>query len=328
MAFASESDARRGSGPRPGRDAAVRSYSARMDRITGIELFTRVVETGSFSKAAEELRIAQPTATKQVAALEKRLGARLLHRSTRGASPTEVGQRYYEKCKAVLRDLEEADSVAQSVGAGMAGLLRISTSVAFGRRVLTPMVLDFMAEHPLLQVDLNFDDRYVSLVEQGVDVAIRLGRLADSALGARRLGANPWLLVAAPAYLARHGEPDRPQALAEHECLVYSSVMGDDRWRFMAAGDDALLVPVRGRLRSNNLSTLLAACRAGMGIAALPGYVARDAVADGSLRRLLAAHPLPAQEINAVFPSPRQVPAKVRGLVDFLQTRFADDWAC
>ncbi len=297
-----------------------------MDRITSIELFVRVVETGSFSKAADELRIAQPTATKQVAALEKRLGARLLHRSTRGAGPTEVGQRYYEKCKAVLRDLEEADSVAQGASSDMSGLLRVSTSVGFGRRVMTPLVIDFMAEHPRLQVDLSFDDRYVSMVEHGVDVAIRLGRLADSSLGARRLGANPWRLVAAPSYLARHGTPADPLALADHECLIYSSVMGDDRWPFTTPEGEALQVAVRGRLRSNNLSALLAACRAGMGIAVLPGYVARASIDEGAVVPLLAAYPQPAQEINAVFPSPRQVPAKVRVFIDYLQTRFASDW--
>ncbi|RZU02403.1 LysR family transcriptional regulator [Rivibacter subsaxonicus] len=300
-----------------------------MDRITGIELFIRVVETGSFSKAAEELRIAQPTATKHVAALEQRLGARLLHRSTRGVSPTEVGQLYYDKCKAIARDLEEADNVAQLAGAGMAGTLRVSTSVAFGRRVLTPLVLAFMREHPQLLVDLSFDDRYVNLVEQGVDVALRMGSLADSTLGARWLGSNPWLLAAAPAYLRARGTPATPAELAGHACLVYSSVMGDARWQFVdtsAADGRQFTVPVHGPLRSNNLSALLAACEAGLGIAALPWYVAHAAVSAGRLLPVLGGHGLPAQEIHAVFPSPKLVPAKVRAFIDFLQPQFRGDW--
>ena len=300
-----------------------------MDRITGIELFIRVVETGSFSKAAEELRIAQPTATKQVAALEQRLGTRLLHRSTRGVSATEVGQLYYEKCKAIARDLEEADNVAQLAGAGVAGTLRVSTSVAFGRRVLTPLVLAFMREHGQVQVDISFDDRYVNLVEQGIDVALRMGSLADSSLGARWLGSNPWLLAAAPSYLTARGTPATPAALAEHDCLVYSSVMGDARWQFSegtAADGRPLAVPVRGPLRSNNLSALQAACEAGLGIAALPWYIAHSAVSAGRLVAILGSHALPAQEIHAVFPSPKLVPAKVRAFIDFLQPRFAGDW--
>ena len=195
-----------------------------MDRITGVQLFIRVVETGSFSKAAVELGITQPTATKAVAAAEKRLGARLLHRSTRGVTPTEVGALYYEKCKLIAREIDEADNLATLLQSELGGNLRISTSVAFGRRVVTPLALKFMREHPQIAIDLNFDDRYVNLVEQSVDVALRMGRLADSSLGARYLGSNPWLAAAAPDYLAQRGEPGVPRDLAAHECLIYSSV--------------------------------------------------------------------------------------------------------
>ena len=152
-----------------------------MDRIKALRLFTRVVDLGSFSRAALELGIGQPAATKQVARMEQELGARLLHRSTHGVSPTDVGIRCYEKCKLIVHHDEEARSVAALTQSQVQGTLRISTSVAFGRRVLAPMVLDFMRDHALLTVDLSFDDRYVNLVEQGVDVAVRMGRLADSA---------------------------------------------------------------------------------------------------------------------------------------------------
>lgn len=297
-----------------------------MDTVVGLQLFIRVVETGSFSKASADLGITQPTATKHVAALEARLGARLFHRSTRGVTPTELGAAYYDKCKAIVRQLDEADSLAALMQSRVQGTLRISTSVAFGRRVLTPLVLRFMQQHPGLQVDLSFDDRYVNLVEQGVDLAIRMGRLADSSLGARYLGINPWVLVASADYLRRRGAPAEPAELSSHDALIYSSVQGDDRWQFSGADGRTLLVPVQGPLRSNNLSALLAAVRSGLGLAALPWYVAHDAVRDGLLQPLLRQWALPAQEIHAVFSSPRLVPTKVIGFVDYLLPRFAGDW--
>jgi len=297
-----------------------------MDTVTGLRLFIRVVETGSFSKASADLGITQPTATKHVAALEQRLGARLLHRSTRGVSPTEVGAAYYDKCKSIARELDDADNLAALMQSRVRGTLRISSSVAFGRRVLTPLVLQFMQQHPELQVDLGFDDRYVNLVEQGIDVAIRMGRLADSALGARYLGLNPWVLVAAPAYLLARGTPAAPEQLAGHDALIYSTVQGDERWHFSGADGATLSVPVKGPLRSNNLSALLAAARAGMGLAALPWYVAHESVKQGAVTVLLPAWSLPAQEIHAVFPSPRLLPSKVSGFVEDLAGRFDGTW--
>ncbi|MFO1219242.1 MAG: LysR family transcriptional regulator [Burkholderiaceae bacterium] len=298
-----------------------------MDRVTSLLLFIRVVETGSFSKASSDLGLAQPTATKHVAALERRLGARLLHRSTRGVTPTEVGSAYYDKCKQIARQLEEADNLASLMQQRMQGVLRISTSVAFGRRVLTPLALQFMRQHPELQLDLSFDDRYVNLVEQGVDVAIRMGRLADSALGARYLGVNPWVLLAAPAYLKSRGTPATPADLATHDALIYSSVQGDDRWHFSGGGErKALQVAVKGPLRSNNLSALLAAARAGLGIAALPWYVAHASVRDKHLSPLLTSWSLPEQEIHAVDPSPTLVPSKVSTFVDFAREHFGPRW--
>ncbi len=295
-----------------------------MDRITGLQLFIRIVECGSFSKAAEELRITQPTATKQVAALEERLGARLLNRNTRGVSATEIGLLYYEKCKTIQRELEEADNLATLLQSRLGGSLRISTSVAFGRRIATPLVLRFMREHADISIDLSFDDRYVNLVEQGVDIALRMGKLADSTLGSRYLGVNPWLAVAAPDYLARHGEPHTPNELTRHACLVYSSVQGDDRWQFGDAHGRSITVQVRGPLRSNNLSAVLAGARLAHGVAVLPWYVAREALADSSIRQVLPGFTLPAQELHAVYPSPKLLPSKVAAFISFLQTSLAD----
>lgn len=297
-----------------------------MDRITGVQLFIRVVETQSFSKAAAELGITQPTATKAVASMEQRLGARLLHRSTRGVTTTEVGALYYDKCKLIARELDEADNLATLLQAKVGGTLRVSTSVAFGRRVLVPLVLRYMRAHPEVVVDLSFDDRYVNLVEQGIDLAVRMGRLADSTLGARYLGSNPWLMVAAPAYLEQRGTPASLDDLAQHACLVYSSVQGDDRWSLTLPSGDERSVPVKGPLRSNNLSAVLAAARAGFGLAILPWYVARESVADGSVRPVLPDHGLPAQEVHAVFPSPKLVPSKVTSFIGFLQDALQGDW--
>ncbi|MDO9074287.1 MAG: LysR family transcriptional regulator [Rubrivivax sp.] len=297
-----------------------------MDTVAGIRLFIRVVETGSFSKASADMGITQPTATKHVAALERRLGARLLHRSTRGVTTTEVGAAYYDKCKSIARQLEDADNLAALMQSRVRGTLRISTSVAFGRRVLTPLVLRFMQQHPELQIDLSFEDRYVNLVEHGVDLALRMGRLADSSLGARFLGVNHWVLVGAPAYLRDRGTPLQPTDLTQHSALIYSTVQGDDVWHFTGTDGGALAVGVHGPLRSNNLSALLAAARAGLGLAVLPRYVAHDSIRSGAVLPLLPGWALPSQEMHAVYPSPRLVPTKVTGFVDWLQGQFGDDW--
>ena len=297
-----------------------------MERIQALKLFIRVVDLGSFSKAAAELGMGQPAATKQVRRMEAQLGARLLHRTTHGVTPTEIGLLYYDKCKLIAHHVDEAESVAALLQTQVQGALRINTSVAFGRRVLAPLVMQFMQLNPQLQVDLGCDDRYVNLVEQGIDVAIRMGRLSDSSLGSRYLGLNPWVVVAAPDYLDQHGQPRHPKDLKDHNALVYSTVQGDARWPFSGPEGRSLSVLVRGQLRSNNLSTLLVAAREGMGVAALPRYVAEESLRKGTLVSVLDDWQLPAQEIHAVFPSPRLVPAKVTRFVEWLQGQFDQDW--
>jgi DNA-binding transcriptional LysR family regulator len=299
---------------------------AGMDRVTAVALFARIVESGSFSKAAAEFGITQPTATKAVAAMEARLGARLLHRTTRGVSPTEVGALYYDRCKAIASEIDAADNLATLMQRGIGGTLRVSTSVAFGRRVLVPLALEYMRQHPSLTLDLSFDDRYVNLVEQGIDLAVRMGRLADSTLGARWLGRNPWVMVAAPAYLKAHGTPKQPKELAQRACLIYSTAQGDDRWLLTGPDGSEQVVPVRGPLRSNNLSALLAGAREGLGIAILPWYVARESVADASVKPILERYVLPTQEIHAVYPSPKLVPGKVSAFIEFLKQALDGAW--
>ncbi|RST49249.1 LysR family transcriptional regulator [Variovorax sp. MHTC-1] len=297
-----------------------------MDRLLAMEMFVRVVETGSFSKAAREFNTTQPTVTKQVAATEARLKVRLLNRNTRGVSLTESGALYYEKCKSIVRETEEAENVVRRRESQAQGLLRVGTSVAFGRRVVVPLALEYMARNPQVQVDLSFEDRYVDLIAQGIDVAVRMGKLADSSLGARFLGMNPWVMVAAPGYLKKHGTPKRAQDLSGHVALIYSSVVGDDVWRMHTPKGEPVTVPVTGRLRSNNLSAVLAAAREGLGIALMPRYVASDSLAAGKVVEVLPGHALPEQEIHAVFPSPKLVPGKVSSFVAFLQGRFGEGW--
>lgn len=297
-----------------------------MDRIQSIKLFIRVVDLGSFSRAAADLGIGQPSATKMVAQLEARLGSRLLHRSTHGVTPTEIGFLYYEKCRLIAHHVDEAESVAALMQTQVQGGLRISTSVAFGRRVLVPLVMRFMKSNPRLHIELGFEDRYVDLVEHGIDVAIRMGPLADSTLGARFLGMNPWLVVAAPSYLREHGTPASPDELSHHDALIYSTVQGDARWLFSTPEGQLEPTTVRGPLRSNNLSALLSAARDGLGLAALPWYVANASLRSGAVTPVLTDWALPSQEIHAVYPSPRLVPAKVGNFIEWLQEQIGERW--
>ena len=297
-----------------------------MDRLDAMQVFVRVVETGSFSKAAQEFQTTQPTVTKQVAALEARLKVRLLNRNTRGVSLSEPGAMFYERCKQLLQDAEAAERATRAAQSEAQGTLRIGTSVAFGRRTIVPLTLEFMALHPQIRVDLSFEDRYVDLIAQGIDVALRMGKLADSSLGARYLGNNPWTVVATPSYLKSAGAVKRPSDLSRHNVLVYSSVQGDDVWHFTSPRGERLATPVSGRFRSNNLSAVLAACREGLGVAALPRYVASVSLRSGKVVELLKDYQLPDQELHAVFPSPKRVPAKVLAFVSFAQSRFVDGW--
>ncbi len=206
------------------------------------------------------------------------------------------------------------------------GGLRISTTMDFGRRILAPLVLRFLQLNPKLQIELLFDDHLVNMVEQGIDVAIRMGRLADSTLGARYLGLNPWSVVASPDYVAQKGKPLAPGDLALHDALIASSVQHDARWHFSGAKGEAITVQVKGPLRSNNKSALLTAAKAGFGIAALPTYVVHESIKSGALVMLLNAWTLPPQEIHAVYPSPRMVPAKVSGFIEWLQGQMGPTW--
>lgn len=297
-----------------------------MDHLTGIRIFTRVVELGSFSKAADDLSVSQSTATKQIGWLETHLGARLLNRNTRGVSLTEAGGLYYERCKIILKEVDDAGALVGHRSEGLSGTLRVSTSVAFGRRIISPMLIDFMREHPQLKIDITCEDAFVDLVSRGIDIALRMGRLADSSLGGRYIGSNPWAMVASPAYLAEQGTPQTPEDLNDHDCIVYSSVQGDAVWQLRSREGKNHVIIVNGRLRSNNLSTVLSAVHLSQGIAILPLYVVSASLKSGRVVPVLENYMLPQQELHAVFPSPKLVPQKVAAFIHFLLPRFEGAW--
>jgi DNA-binding transcriptional LysR family regulator len=297
-----------------------------VDQLSGIRVFVRVTELGSFSKAAKDLSVSQSTITKHLAWLEGYLGARLLNRNTRGVSLTEDGLTYYESGKAIIHSVENADCRVGIRSSEVAGTLRISTSAAFGRRILSPMLIEFLRENPKLDVDLNCDDAFVDLVSQGVDVALRMGRLQNSCLGSRLLGKNPWVMVASSGYLARRSTPSCPGELTNHDCIIYSSVQGDAVWQLAPKHGSVENVLVKGRLRSNNLSTLLSVTESGLGISILPRYVAASSLRKGSVVEVLSGYSVPEQELRAIFVSPKLVSNKVRRLIDFLSPRFRGEW--
>lgn len=296
-----------------------------MDRFTSMQLFIRLVDSGSFSRTAQDMNLSQPTVTKHIAAIEARLGVRLLNRNTRGMRLTEAGMLFYERCKIIQREVETADDMVTRLGERINGRLRVASSSGFGRRVVMPLAQEFMAGNPGVQFDLQFDDHMIDLVEHGIDVSVRMGKLADSTLGSRCLGVNPWVTVASPAYLARCGEPAHPSSLADHACIVYSSVQGDHLWHYADEKGAPIAVTVSGPLRANNISCVASAALDGIGIALLPQYIARRWIIRGTLNAILRDFPLPSQEIHAVYPSPRMIPAKVSAWIGFLQAQFAKD---
>lgn len=297
-----------------------------MDQIELWRVFVRVVETGSFTRAAAALNHSQPTVTKAIGALEKRLQSRLLYRNTRGVRLTGAGQTLYDRLKTLLEEIEATERAVRGGAGELEGTLRISASVAFGRRVVAPLVLSFTARYPALRIELVCDDRYADLVAQGIDLAIRMGRLADSGYGAVPLGFNPWIALAAPSYLAGAPRLHRAEEAAGHACLVYSSTQGDDTWRFTDPAGETVRVPISARLKTNNLSALVAAAVSGLGVAVLPRYVAASALRAGALVPVLSGYSVPGQEMSAVFPSPRLVPPKVMAFVRHLQVNLSPEW--
>jgi DNA-binding transcriptional LysR family regulator len=292
-----------------------------MDRITGLSVFAKVVEGSSFAAAARHFGLSPAMVSKHILALEERLGARLLNRTTRRVSPTEIGRVFYERATRILADIDDAEQEASALQTTPRGLLRISGPLSFGTRQLAPAIADYLAACPAIEIDVTLSDRVADLVEEGFDLAIRIGRLADSSLVARRIA--PCLLVAcaAPAYLKKHGAPRRPADLAAHNCLGYSYAALRNEWRF--SGPDGMeSVRVTGRLNANNGDILRLAALGGEGIILQPSFIVADDLAAGRLVPILPGYAPDEIAIHAVYPHSRHLSVKVRSFVDFLVARF------
>ena len=281
--------------------------------------FVRVVETGAFSRAAERMGMAKSIVSRRVARLEELLGARLLTRSAQGASPTDVGQAYFERASNILAELEAAEEVVAEAVTQSAGPIRLSAPLSFGVQHLAPALAEFAAEHPRVELDISFEDRPVDLVAGGYDLAIRIGALKDSALIARRIAPVRKVAVASPAYIERRGRPEHPRELAGHDILLYAN----ETWRFRVG---KAWEHVRGqpRLRADNGEMLRAAAVAGLGICILPSFIAAPGFEAGTLVPLLSDFPMEEGALQAVMPS-RATTARVRALVDFLVARFGPE---
>lgn len=291
-----------------------------MDRLTGMAVFAKVVEQQGFSAAARALGMSKSAVSKQVAALEDRLGARLLNRTTRRLSLTDAGTAFYERCARVLAEAEEAERAVGSLQAEPRGLLKINAPMSFGVLHLAPAIPEFMERHPAVTVDITLNDRIVDLIDEGYDLAVRIARLPDSSLVARRLAPGTRVFCASPDYLERHGTPSHPRDLAEHNCMIYS-YMPLEEWRYRGPDGEGS-VRVRGSLRANNGEVLRAALLAGLGIAPMPTFIVGPDLRTGRLRTVLDAYRDDASSVYAVYPHARYLSAKVRLFVDFLRQRF------
>ncbi len=301
-----------------------------MDRLLAIQSFAKVVELGSFARAAERLSQSTSAVSRQVADLEAHLDARLLNRTTRRLSLTETGQTFYEHSVQLLAALDDAEASVRAATTVPRGTLRLTCGVTFGVRYLAPAIAEFSARHPEVIFDLDLSDRTVDLVEEGFDLAVRIGALRHQGLVARKLGETQLICCAAPSYLAKHKSPPRsPEDLAGHECLTYSNASLPNVWQFEARDDGRRIdVKIPLRHRSNNGRVLTALGAAGLGVLFEPDFIVAPEIRSGRLVRLLADYRLPRSPITAVYPSRRHLSAKVRAFVEFLVERFsrAQEW--
>ncbi len=293
-----------------------------MDVMHSMAVFKRVVEAKNFSAVARETNMSQSTVSKHIAALEERLGTKLLNRSTRSLKLTEAGQEYYHHCIRILNDFQEAEA---SIGKGKikpTGTLRVSISAAFGKACLLPYLNEFFTTYPDINLDLLFDDDYVDLVKQGVDLAIRTGPLADSSLIAKKIGSSKRVVVASAEYLVKHGRPKKPADLAKHNCLLYTLQKAPDLWYFNSAQEGDESVRVSGRMKASSPDAICDATMEGLGVSVLCEWYARKYINNGRLQVILQNyHPTP-YDINAVYPERKFVPQKVKRMIEFLASKM------
>lgn len=292
-----------------------------MDKLDDMMAFIKVVEARSFTAAGARLGLSKSVVSRRIAELEDRLGARLLNRTTRKLSLTEIGQAFYERCARIVADVDEAERAVGDLHGAPRGRLRVNAPVSFGRLHLAAAIVAFIERYPAIEIDIDLNDRYVDLLEDGYDLAVRVGRLRDSSLVARKLAPSRRALVASPAYLERHGTPETPADLAQHHCLLYTNIPTAEQWQF-ADGDGAYSVKVSGRMRANNGDLACAAAVAGLGIAVLPTFLCGAPLATGDLTALNLPLKTTETGVYAVYPQNRHLSSKVRAFVDFLAARF------
>lgn len=296
-----------------------------LDRLTGLEVFSKVASNGSLSAAARAMGLSPTMVTKHIAALEARLGVKLFHRTTRRLSITEAGRNYLEASERVLAEIEAADANITADRVEPRGVLRLNAPVTFGTRQIAPLLSEFTARYPRVTIELGLNDRLVDLAEEGWDLAIRIGNLSSSSLIARRIAPCRMVVCAAPSYLKARGKPSTVSSLAEHNCLGYTlSQTSVDRWAFGKRAE--INVRVSGNLRGNNGDALRAAAVAGHGVIYQPTFIVADDLRAGTLVALTLDHPpIELGGIYAVYLHDRQPPAKVRAFIDFIATHFAPD---
>jgi DNA-binding transcriptional LysR family regulator len=304
-----------------------------MDRLTAMQTFVRVVERGSFSAVARETQATQSAVSKQVAALERALGARLLSRTTRSLALTEEGERYFEQARRLVAEIAEAENSLRQGEQQLTGWLRVAASVGFGRLKLLPLVKSFLAAHPGVKIDLRLNDGFIDLVEQGIDVAVRIGELPDSSLVARRIGTSKRVLVASRKYLRSLPKgvraPRVPQDLLPMNCIVYTELATQNAWTFTAGAgasvEEGATVTVRaqGNLQTNSSEVVRAAVLSGMGIGFSPTWLFEEEMAQGDLQVLLSDWPAQAMPVHLISPSQRRQSAKVKAFADHLAPAMA-----
>ncbi|MGR8918299.1 MAG: LysR family transcriptional regulator [Gammaproteobacteria bacterium] len=298
-----------------------------MDRFEQMRNYVRVVDAGSITRAASLSHIAKSAVSRRLSELEERLGVQLINRTTRRMTLTEAGQRFYEHCNRLLGELEEAEAAVISQEAALSGRIRLAAPTVFGRRHLGPAIIDFMAEHPAIDFDIEFNDRHVDIVEEGFDLAVRIARLSDSGMIARRLATITAVIAASPAYWDKHGRPRRPAELAEHGCLQYS-YQPAGTWRYRAPDGeyDSVRLPVK--MQANNGDFILDAAIAGHGVIRQPRFICHEAIAAGLLEPVLGDYQWLDVAAYAVYPATRHLPQRLREFVNFLAERWGDcpDW--
>lgn len=292
-----------------------------MDRLLAMSTFARVVELGGFARAAERLSLSTSAVSRQVSELEAHLDTRLLNRTTRRLSLTEAGQAYYERCVQLLADLDETEAALRRANVEPRGRLRLTCGISYGVRRLAPLIAEFGARHPGVEFDLDLSDRAVDLVEEGFDLAIRIGSIGHQALVSRRIGWTRLVCCASPAYLAARGTPRTPADLARHECLEYAYLAGPRSWLFEDAGGQRHETAIRGRVHANNGRMLAALAVEGMGVTLEPDFIVEPELRAGRLVELLPGFSPPRTPIAAVYPSRRHLSAKLRRFVEFVAER-------